>query len=227
MKGLILKDLYCVRSMVLLASGIMLPLFVMMFLMNGELTDPALLQDNPFAPVFSCIGFILIDVIVILLFSSFTLNTLAEDNASGWSTLQLAMPVTTRQIVNGKLISSVALVGIFTAACLIVNVIGGLLYGGTMELLLAAPPVLGCVELCALFPTFPVALKVSSGAASLIYAAFMLVMIASVAVPLWFCMESNLPIWALRVIFYGALPVLTAALGFISQRVSMSRLKAE
>lgn len=224
MKGLFLKDIYCVRFSTLLGLAITgIPAVMMLFVIGG--TAPASADDA--ATLMAAIPTILGDFLLILLNSSFILNTLGDDNLSGWSKLQLTLPVTKKQIVDSKFISSLIIVGALVLLCLILNIIAGLMYGYPMEICIAAPFVLGAMELIVLFPAFPISMKLSSSMTTVIYIACEVIVIGIMAAIVFCALEAVFPVWLIRALFYGIIPAAAVAVLFISRHFAAKYISVE
>lgn len=223
MKGLFLKDIYCVRLLTLLGLAITgVPAFMMLFFVMDAV--PA---GNDNAALIAAIPTVLSNLLLILLNSSFILNTLGEDNLSGWAKLQLTLPVTKKQLVDSKFISSLVIVGALVVLCLILNIIAGLMYSYPMEICIAAPFVLGAIELCLLFPAFPVSMKLSSNMTTVIYIISEVVVMTVLVLIIVCTLDAYVPMWFLRVLFYGIIPAAAVAATFISRHFAAKYISAE
>lgn len=119
MKGLILKDIYCVKFQITLAMLIMLvPYTLSCFaLYDSEFTG--------IQPQFLIMGlFCIANYLCISLFSSFVLNTMDADLKSGWSRIVQTFPVSRSAIIMAKFTATCIIIGILTAYSLTFNIIG-------------------------------------------------------------------------------------------------------
>lgn len=223
LKGLLLKDIYCVRFIALV--GLMISSIPAIGLVIAAGTDSAAgdIVDN----IISVVPYVLCDILIIMLNSSFMLNTLGEDYNSGWARLQHTLPVSSRKIVDAKLIATLIIVGALTLISLAVNVILGIGNGQPLEIMLAAPLVTAMLEICTLFPAFPISMKLSGSLTSFIYIALEIAVIAAATIALTVALDHNAPLWLLRVVFYAIIPAVTVTTALLSRHFALKYISAE
>lgn len=220
MKGLLLKDIYCVRFIALVGLAISSIPAIALVISAGTAGNTA---DN----IIGVFPYILCGILIIMLNSSFMLNTLGEDYNSGWARLQHTLPVTGRQLVDAKLIATLIVIGTLTLISLAINLIFGTANGQPLEIMLAAPFVTAALEICALFPAFPISMKLSGSLTSFIYIALEIAVIAAVTIALTAALDHNAPLWLLRAIFYAVIPAVTAIIAMLSRHFALKYISAE
>lgn len=223
MKGLLLKDIYCVRFIALVGLMISSIPAIGLVISLGAANAAGNIVDN----IISIFPYVICDILIIMLNSSFILNTLGEDYNSGWARIQHTLPVTNRQIVNAKLIAALIVIGALTLISIAVNLIFGAANGQPLEIMLAAPLVTAMLEICTLFPAFPISMKLSGSLTSFIYIALEITVITAVTIALTVALDRNAPLWLLRVIFYAIIPAAAAIIALISRRFALKYISAE
>ncbi len=224
MKGLFLKEIYCVRFQVLL--GLALTAIPSMMLLIADFTGEVPSGAEDFA-IFAAIPVVLSNFMMILLSSSFMLNTLNDDNISGWGKLQLTLPVTRKQIIDTKFIASLAIIGFLMLVCLALNLTTVFLYNYPLEICLAAPFIFGFTEMLVLFPAFPISMKLSATMNTIIYITLEVIVMALMTTVVFCALDSVVPVWLIRVLFYGVIPALGIAALFISRHFAAKFINAE
>lgn len=223
LKGLLLKDIYCVRFIALVGLMISSIPAIGLVISLGAANAAGNIVDN----IISIFPYVICDILIIMLNSSFILNTLGEDYNSGWARIQHTLPVTNRQIVNAKLIAALIVIGALTLISIAVNLIFGAANGQPLEIMLAAPLVTAMLEICTLFPAFPISMKLSGSLTSFIYIALEITVITAVTIALTVALDRNAPLWLLRVIFYAIIPAAAAIIALISRRFALKYISAE
>ena len=221
MKGLILKDFYIIRFQLVVAS--------IGALMVAYLCYSGAHSIGPTCSLFGYVGRILIpamfDYVVIVFGSSFFLNTIAEDFSSGWVKQQRTLPVSDRQAIGAKLISTYILIGALALFAIGFNLVFWLRYGGTPEIMLTAPLCVGLIQVITLSPVFPLGQRYGVKSADTVYILLEIIM-AIIAVVLMFpALSEEIPMLALRIAFYAVLPILAAASCAVSFAASKSLLR--
>ncbi len=220
MKGLLLKDIYCVSFIALVGlviSGIPAIALVISASTAGNTADN----------IIGIVPYILCGILIIMLNSSFMLNTLGEDYNSGWSRLQHTLPVSSRQLVDAKLAAALIVIGALTLISLAVNLILGIGNGQPLEIMLAAPFVTAMLEICTLFPAFPISMKLSGSLTSLIYVVLEIAVITAVTIALTVALDHDAPLWLLRVIFYAIIPAAAVTIAMLSRHFALKYISAE
>lgn len=224
LKGLLLKDIYCVRFIALVGLAISGIPAIALVISAGTAGNTA---GNTVDNIIGVLPYILCGILIIMLNSSFMLNTLGEDYNSGWVRLQHTLPVTNRQLVDAKLAAALIVIGALTLISLAINLIFGAANGQPLEIMLAAPFVTAALEICALFPAFPISMKLSGSLTSFICVALEIAVITAVTVVLTAALDSNVPLWLLRTIFYAVIPAAAATTALVSRRFAMKYISAE
>lgn len=156
MKGLILKDLYCVRLQIFLSVLIMLFPYIL-FTIGMSPENSALPPEVQ--QVFLIFFYGALNYTCICLFSSFLLNTLDADVNCGWSRILRTFPVPGDKVVSAKLCATGIVLIILTAISLVFNIIGIFVYSLPVEPMITIPVCMALIEAAVLFPIFPVAMK--------------------------------------------------------------------
>ncbi len=210
MKGLILKDLYSIRF-VLICSALMmlLPSTLMLILTNSD--DP---DVNIFASDMGFIAYGILNYVTISVFSSLALSTMSSDVACGWDKYQRTMPVSAKEIILGKQISGYIVIAILTAFSLLFNM-SGLFFGVSIELLIMIPVCMGIYQTIILTPAFPLSLKINIKTANYIYLGVMMLGASLMCLVTTAAMTSAVPQVALRFTLYAGLPIASVVVGII------------
>lgn len=144
MKGLILKDIYCVRFNIIIGALIMVLPCAGLMLMSGVSAD----DGTP--EVIRVLLYGIADYIIITIFSSFVTNTITEDFKSGWQKMQLTMPLSLGKIAAAKIVAAAIVVGALTALSLICNIIGVIVFAMPLEFMLVIPVILAVLQMMTL-----------------------------------------------------------------------------
>lgn len=225
LKGLFLKEIYCVRFQVLLGLAITAIPSVMMLLL-GDITGE-IPSGAEGAAIIATIPVVLSNFMMVLLSSSFMLNTLNDDKISGWAKLQLTLPVTRKQIIDTKFIASLVIIGFLMLICLVLNLTTVFLYNYPLEICIAAPFVFGFTEMMVLFPAFPMSMKLSAAMNTVIYITLEVIVMGLLTAIAFCALDSVVPMWFIRVLFYGIIPALGIAVMFISRNFAAKFINAE
>ncbi len=211
MKGLILKDIYCVKFQITLAMLIMLVPYTLSCFM---------LHDSEFTgsqPQFLIMGlFCIANYLCISLFSSFVLNTMDADLKSGWSRIVRTFPVSRSAIIMAKFTATCIIIGILTAYSLAFNIIGLILTPLPAEPMITIPLCMGILQACLLFPVFPLAMRFGTKVSNALYIAAEIIMVIAVVVVLTTALDCRDTENVLRLVFYAGAPVLAAVSGAVS-----------
>ncbi len=217
LKGLILKDIYSIRVQLILAFLLTLLPNIMLMLAGGGMavSDGDFLSHEEATLVSVCI-YGIINYITVTVFSSLLLNTLDGDAASGWAKMQRTMPVSGTQIIGGKIIATLLIIGWLTVVSLIFNLLGVLIFEMPFEVMAALPVCCGLLQIVTLCPVFPLSMKLGIKYSTAIYIGMVVIIAAGMLVLLVSVMSSDISETTLRISMYGALPVLAAAVLGIS-----------
>ena len=225
MKGLILKDLYTVRFQIIVGLLIVLYPNLIIFFLGGGM---GIGGEDEMTGVISVLLFGLLNYTNICLFSSFVLNTLAADVNSGWAKLQRTFPVSGSEIVGAKLIASGVVVGLLTAMSLVFNLAAALLFGLDVEFMITVPLCIGFYQMTVLAPLFPLAMRIGVKCTEVIYIVTEILALVIAAFLMIKLLGTSLEAVLLRIIFYGGIPLLSAASCALSFRLGKKAVqKAE
>lgn len=217
LKGLILKDIYCVKFQ--LIAALLLTLFPNIMLMLGgggmAISEGSFLSPDEAMLMGVCM-YGMVNYITVTVFSSFLLNTLEDDANSGWAKMQRTMPVSGTQIVGGKIIATLLIIAGLTMVSLIFNILGVLLFEMPAEVMTALPICCGLLQIVTLCPVFPISMKIGTKYTTVLYVGFVVLIAVGMIVLLISAMSSDISETALRISMYGGLPVLAAAVLGIS-----------
>lgn len=221
MKALILKDLYGISFQLKAAAILFVCPYLLLFFAGGGMSADGGAEAATGAVMIY--GFL--NYLVIVTFSSFFLNTVAEDIRSGWARFSRTLPLPTGRLVGAKLLASLVLIGALVLLSLIAALFPILAGNPYVEILLALPFVIGCLQVIALMPVFPLALRFGVKAANALYVAFTVVA-ALIAVVLAFMVGANdIPAPLARLIFYGGFPLAALAATLLSYRFGVRALE--
>lgn len=217
MKGLILKDIYSIRFQIIAAFLLTLfPNFMLMMAGGGmSAAEDSLLSADQMNLISTTI-YGLVNYITITVFSSFLLNTLEDDNLSGWMKMQRTMPVSGTQIIGGKILATLMIIGLLTGVSLILNIIASLLFGIGLELMIAMPLCCGLLQVITLCPVFPISIKIGTKFTTALYVGLVVIIAIAMGVLLISTLSSDVSESTLRICMYGALPVLACAVMALS-----------
>lgn len=221
MKSLILKDLYGIRFQLIASALLFLLPHVLLFLAGIGLSADGS-EENAFVTVIMY-GFM--NYITITVFSSIFLNTVADDIQSGWARFQRTLPLTVGQLIGGKLLASLVLIGVMVAVSIALNLVAVFAGNEYVEPLIAIPVVIGCLQAAALMPVFPLSVKIGVKTANLLYVVFLVIAAIAAAVAAFMVGANELPPALVRVIFYGILPLLAAGVTVLSYQLGKRALE--
>lgn len=223
MKGLILKDLYTIRTQIIVGAIICLYPAVLFHL---GLANMIAEMGNPNGePLLSFIT-LLISYCFIVPFSSFLLNTMKSDYECGWLKIQRTMPLNAGEAIGSKLICTGIVIGCFALLALIVNVICLIRAPGVFitEILIAGPICIGLLQVTAVAPCFPLGMKIGVKKTDGLYLTFV-ILTAIILVIFGFAAFSNeIPVPTIRIICYGVLPAAAALVTFISYMAGKNQI---
>lgn len=223
MKGLILKDLYTIRTQIIVGAIICLYPAVLFHLglanMIGEMGNP---HGEPLLSFIT----LLISYCFIVPFSSFLLNTMKSDYESGWLKIQRTMPLNAGEAIGSKLICTGIVIGCFALLALIVNVICLIRAPGVFitEILIAGPICIGLLQIIAVAPCFPLGMKIGVRKTDGLYLAFV-ILTAIILIIFGFAAFSNeFSAATIRIICYGVLPAAAALVTFVSYKAGKNQI---
>lgn len=206
MKGLILKDVYGCRFQIIGGFAVML-LPMLMMALSGD--GMFVVRKTPSQIVVLLYG--MINYMSIVVCSSFYLNTLGYDEASGWTKMQRAMPLSGGQIIGGKFLGVGAVVGSLTAISLAFNAVSAAVFEIPIEPMLTMPLCIGLAEIATLLPTIVLGYRFGAKSMNWVYFVFLIAIAAgAIALSAAFITE-KLGGAAIRVIAYAGIPLFTAA----------------
>lgn len=212
LKGLILKDIYSIRFQIIGAFLLTLfPNIMMMVAGGGMAVDEDGFLSAEERELMCAFIYGMINYITITVFSSFLLNTLEDDTRSGWLKMQRTMPVSGTQIIGGKIIATLMIIGLLTAVSLIFNVIASLMFGIGFEIMIATPLCCGLLQIITLCPVFPISMKIGNKFTTALYVGLVVIIAIAMGILLLSTLVSDISGRTLRICMYGALPVLAGA----------------
>jgi len=223
MKGLILKDLYTIKTQIIVGAIICLYPAVLFHLGLANMTAE---MGNPNGePLLSFIT-LLISYCFIVPFSSFLLNTMKSDYESGWLKIQRTMPLNAGEAIGSKLVCTGIVIGCFTLFALIVNVILIIREPETFitEVVIAGPICIGLLQVIAIAPCFPLGMKIGVKKTDGLYLTFV-ILTAIILVIFGFAAFSNeFSATTIRIICYGILPAAAALVTFVSYKAGKNQI---
>lgn len=212
MRGLVLKDVYNVRFQIFTGMAIMMFPYLLLLISGGyDNAKDNILNEEIFGINGGVVVFVLLSYISITVNSSFMLNTIVDDNRSGWGKMQRAMPVSSVGIVGAKMAANGVIVGGLALMDTAVNMIGIFKLGLSPETLAAAPFVFGCLQMITLSVATVMGYRFGSVGTIVGYLTGVLVVAAGVVVLLYGFLTEDLNSTMFRVICYAVIPTLTAA----------------
>ena len=223
MKGLILKDLYTIKTQIIVGAIICLYPAVLFHL---GLANMIAEMGNPNGePLLSFIT-LLISYCFIVPFSSFLLNTMKSDYESGWLKIQRTMPLNAGEAIGSKLVCTGIVIGFFSLFALIVNVILLFRAPGVFitEVVIAGPICIGLLQVIAIAPCFPLGMKIGVKKTDGLYLTFV-ILTAIILVIFGFAAFSNeISSAVIRIICYGVPPAAAALVTFISYKAGKNQI---
>ena len=218
MKGLILKDIYGCRFQIIGALAIMLlPMLIFGLAGGGMAVDG---RENDKLP--EGISFILYgtaNYVSIVICSSFYLNTLKYDETCGWTKIQRVMPLSGGQIIGGKFLGAALTVGILTLMSVVFNTLSAFVFEINYEPMIVIPICLGLLELVIMLPAVVVGYRFGSKTVTAVYISLLVMVSAVIIVVTVLFMNSHIGIRAMRLIVYGVIPAITAAVTVICVKI--------
>lgn len=211
MKGLILKDVYGCRFQIIGGLAIMLLPMLMLALSGGGMSISDEGGDIQSIRGIAVILYGMVNYMSIVVCSSFYLNTLSYDEASGWTKMQRAMPLTGGQIIGGKFLGVGAVVGSLMVISLVFNVISSVIFNMSIEPMITMPICIGLAEIITLLPTIVLGYRFGAKAVTWVYFAVLIVIAAGMIVLTAAFFVGDISANALRIIAYVGIPVLSAA----------------
>ena len=212
LKGLILKDIYSVRFQIFAAFLLMLLPNIMLMMAGGGMavTEDSFLSAEEMNLIRAMI-YGIVNYTTITVYSSFLLHTLEDDTRSGWMKMQRTMPVSGTQIIGGKILATLMIIGLLTGVSLIFNILAALLFDISLELMIALPLCCGLLQIITLCPVFPISMKIGTKYTTALYVSLVILFAIAMGVLLISTLASDISESNLRICMYGALPVLAGA----------------
>ncbi len=217
MKGLILKDLYTIKTQIIVGAIICLYPAVVLHLglanMIGEMRNP---HDEPLLSFIT----LLISYCFIVPFSSFLLNTLKSDYESGWLKIQRSMPVSSGAVIGSKLICTGIVIGFFALFALVVNIVVLIREPEAFitEIAVAGPLCIGLLQVIAIAPCFPLGMKLGVKKTDGLYLTFVILTGIILIIVGFAAFSNDISTVMLRIICYAILPTAAAFTVFISYK---------
>ncbi len=221
MKGLVIKELYCTRFQLILAVLLALPMNLLLLLAGGGMMVEFL---GTTMEIMAYVPYGITNFVTITCFSSLILNTLKDDVSTGWATMQLTMPLSKSTIASSKLLGCTVLVLILMLICYIQNVGALLLFGGSVEIMLMMPVVFGMMSLISLYAAYPLALRFGTKLVDTLSLLLIIALTVILTIVIFIIGDNGIPASALRIVFYIALPALTALSAFTSHKAAQKAL---
>lgn len=229
MKGLILKDLYTIRTQIIVGAIICLYPAVLLHLGLTNMLSDISMSDSVASDLEKLmLSFVtlLISYCFIVPFSSFLLNTMKSDYECGWLKIQRTMPLNAGEAIGSKLICTGIVIGIFTLLALIVNIIILIREPEFIiaEIAIAGPVCIGLLQVIAVAPCFPLGMKIGVKKTDGLYLTFV-ILTGLILIIFGFAAFSNdISTTAVRIICYAVLPVATALTVFISYKAGKNQI---
>ena len=215
MRGLILKDIYCVRIIVILSLLLALLPNLMFLFMGGGMTVEYLGTPNE---IFAYLPIGLINFITIGCFGTISLNTIKYDDETGWNKYQLTLPISADRIILSKQISCVAVVLMLTLCCYVPNVFSMVIFGADAEIMLTMPLIFGMLEMICVLAALPLSLRYGTKTADMIVIVYILLLGAALILGMGAAISAGVSSVIIRLVLYIALPLLTAVVGYLTNR---------
>jgi hypothetical protein len=201
-----------------LLLAVLLMLFPNIAFMLAGFSSDMLSGDTTENMLLSVFIYGMLNYCTIVVLTSFVLNTLDSDINSGWAKMERTMPVSGGQIIGGKLLATLAVIGIMTLISLVFNVISIFLYGLNVEIMIAMPICFGLMQVVTLSPSFPIAMKIGAKFVTAIYIGILIVVTAALVVLVFAAFSGDISAAVLRAACYGVLPLASAAAFFLSYK---------
>lgn len=221
MKALILKDLYGISFQLKAAAVLFIVPYLLLFLAGVGMSA----DGSAEAAIAAVATYGVLNYIMIVAFSSLFLNTVAEDIRSGWARFSRTLPLSTGRLVAAKLAASLVLIGALVLLSLIAALFPILAGNPYVEILLAVPFAIGCLQAVALMPVFPLALRFGVKTANALYVTFTVVAALIVVVLAFMVGARDIPAPLARLIFYGGFPLAALAATVLSYRFGVRALE--
>ena len=216
MKGLVLKDYYNLRITMLLSIALMLFPSLAIAITGGNIGDEAPGAMTEFVAV---MVYGMMNYMTITLFSGFIMNTIGDDERTGWAKMQRAMPVSGGQIMGGKLIAMALIIGMLTGLTLIVNITGIIFYDLPTEPLFAIPFIVALMQVITLSLCLMLGYRISTKVMTPVFLIIEVIVAAGVIAMIIQAVKENVSMTAVRVTAYAVIPVLAAAAVAVSYKL--------
>lgn len=221
MKSLILKDLYAIRFQLTAGALLLLLPYGLLFLAGVGMSADGGAETS----LAATIVFGVLSYMTVVVFSSFFLNTVADDIRSGWARFQRTLPLTAGQIIGAKLLASLVLIAVLVVISILLNLVPVFMGNADVELMLAFPFVFGCLQVMALMPIFPLSMRFGIKTANLLYCVFTCLAAAAAAVCAFMVGANDIPAFLSRLIFYGLFPLIAALVTALSYHLGKRALE--
>ncbi len=213
MKGLILKDLYGMRFMLVMAMLITLIPYTILMLMGGGMS----VDGSDTLKVISVFPYGLINYCCITVFSGIILNTISADRGCGFDKIQRTMPVSAGQIIRGKFIAFGIMLAILTAVSLLFNLMG-IFFQINAEVMITMPVCIALLQVCCMSPIIPLSIKIGEGLANVIGILSALLSGGIIVVVALLSVLADNSLLFIRLAAYAGLPILAFISAFFSIR---------
>lgn len=200
----------------LLSIALMLLPSVAIAITGGNIGDN---EPGAMTEFIAVVVYSMMNYMTITLFSGFIMNTVGDDERTGWAKVQRAMPVSAGQIMGGKLIAMALVVGILTGLTLIVNITGIIFYDLPAEPMLAIPFIVALMQVITLSLCLMLGYRISTKVMTPAFLITEVIIAAGVIVMIVQAVKGEISIAAVRVIAYAVIPLLAAAAFVVSYTI--------
>ncbi len=222
MKGLILKDIYCCKTIFILSFVVSLFPMLMLLLMSGGMFAEGSVDSTVAIFPYSMCCFI-----TIALGCSSALDILTQDEASGWDKFSLTMPVSKGNIVSARFIYLLILTGITTTISILLGLIEVVVFGMPFEFMLAVPLCLGITEAAVLAVTFAMCYRFGNKVGKSVYYFLVTAAVMLMVTMILLAFKTEHHAVTLRIFFYGITPLLTIGAGVWAYHFSQKHITVE
>lgn len=118
--------------------------------------------------------------------------------------------------MGAKLIATYILIGGLALFSLAFNLLFWFSYGGTLEIIIALPLCVGLIQVIALSPVFPLGQRYGLKTANTVYLLGEILLAIAAMFSMFPALSGDIPIITMRIVFYGALPILAGVVAAIS-----------
>ena len=218
MKGMIYRDLLSMRAFIILSVPQLFATYFFMFYIafNETMASQSPISESEKFTVAIIMG--IISFLSIVCFPPLAVNSIHEDKHTGWSKFCRCIPHKKGDYTKAKIISTLIIEGVFVTQTLIVNLVGAIVFGSSIELALAIPFAFSCFTATFLLPTIPLTVKWGK-AAEYVYMLLVFVFAISLGLIVNGAMESNGAEIFLRLTAYLILPSFAVVSAFLSYKL--------